>query len=757
MTINKYDPRKKKYGELAETFICGENILKEILEDLEADRKGKTTRQSWIITGPRGAGKSHLITLLYREIVKSKKLFPYWRPLIFPEEIFKIDSLYRLLLAVLENFFRNVEDSERMVEYESHFYELKKTRLKGNQKRKREQKQALAKELLDLLLSAREASGKKIILMLENLQYLLRDQIPEDDQKLLRGFLNENPQVFIIVGTALTVFNEIENYGRPFYHFFRVRSMEALGKKGLVKFLQKVAAFQNHAGIDQKIENNRHYIYTYNILTGGNPRLVLFLYELLLDNEELNTEIILEKVSELTPYFLDKTRDESRQRKLILDALATGAPAQTATEIAGYINEDQKSITEQLKRLSAEGWTREIPLLAEGIKQKEVFYTLRDYFYRIWYQARMGDIDESEVYCLAELAALLFDKKEIEDRLNRHKDLSTYQQQIYEKAHELAGTEDFTANIKLMIESSEKSENKEIQKILDDIDRNKLNRNWKKLLESAEQLLDFPSEKYLSYSWSAYAYHELKDHKKAIKCCRKAVEIKPDMHEAWYNMGNSYYHLNDYGNFYRAFIKYIKHTPVFDLLDFSGFYRLTDTARSIFSSTEELQNLLAEDSSMEIKLESLGKLLLLGKFVALSDSFEEILKSDNLPADGTKMLDFFLEGYILDLLKKGQDNGELTALFKSWILLNARIWANEESKLRKKFLEFILFYIQIAGKEKISLEIIQHTMDDLFAEGIEVSDIVLNILGAIKEPNTRNAQKWMADPLFKEIVTMLSN
>ncbi len=80
---------------------------------------------------------------------------------------------------------------------------------------------------------------------------------------------------------------------------------------------------------------------------------------------------------------MDKTRDESQQRKLILDALAIEAPAQTATEIAAYINEGTKSIAEQLRRLAAEGWVREIVINAKNVKEKEVFYTLRDYFFRI--------------------------------------------------------------------------------------------------------------------------------------------------------------------------------------------------------------------------------------------------------------------------------------------------------------------------------------------------------------------------------------
>lgn len=465
MFINKYDPRLKKYEELEKTFVCGENILKELLESLKPEKNKKLSCQSWILTGPRGAGKSHLLVLLYRKVKDDKTLSKHWHPLSFPEEIFEVDSLYRLLLRILDILFDNFDDPEKLAGTKKQFLELKNTRITGNLKQKKEERHRVAKELLNLLVRIREITGKKLILMLENLQHVFRDQLPEDDLKVLRGFLNENPGVFIIIGTALAVFDQIENYSKPFYHFFRLRSLDSLDRRGIIHFLMKVAEFRGDEDIPGRIETNRHYIYVYQLLTGGNPRLILFLYELLLDNERLDTEMILAKITELTPYFLDKTRDASSQKKLILDALATESPAQTATEIAEYINEEQKSITEQLKRLAAEGWVREIAIAAEGVKPKEVFYTLRDYFYRIWYKVRMKGIDESDIYCMAELAAIIFNRRELEERALKYADRISETQALYEKSLNLSLDENFMRSINILLEESKKLEEKEIFEI----------------------------------------------------------------------------------------------------------------------------------------------------------------------------------------------------------------------------------------------------------------------------------------------------
>ena len=95
-------------------------------------------------------------------------------------------------------------------------------------------------------------------------------------------------------------------------------------------------------------------------------------------------------------------------------------------------------------------------------------------------------------------------------------------------------------------------------------------------------------------------------------------------------------------------------------------------------------------------------------------------------------------------------------MLESLVRLIARMFENEHEKLLRKVLEFFHFSLKIAGKEKVSLSIIHNLMDDLHSKGVETSGVILKILSAVKTPNSRDAQKRMADPLFKEIVTMLS-
>lgn len=759
MLNNKYDPRLKKIEELEQTFACGETILEELTGGLKPGKKKELSRQSWVITGARGAGKSHLLALLYYRVKKDEKLSKYWLPLLFPEELFGVDSLYRLMLQVLEHIFKSDGASGLSQEFRKEFMEIKKIRITGSPKQKRETKHHLAKQLFELLVKMKSAARKSFILMLENLQYLFREQLPGDDVKVLRSFLNEHPGVFIIIGTALTVFDELTDYGKPFYHFFRVRSMGNMERQEIMDFLLKLAAFRKDKGIDERIETNRRYIYLYQLLTGGNPRLVLFLYELLLGNEILDTYMILGKIAELTPYFLDKTRDESGQRKLILDALATEAPAQTTREIAEYVNEDYKSIGEQLKRLSAEGWLREISIDAEDARKNEVFYTLRDYFYRLWYRTRTKGIEESDILCMAELAVFLFDRKEIEDRLKKYAGANEETRTLYKKSLELAANELFMRNINILLKEAEKFERKEIEKMFEEIDILIFKVDWEKLIKAGKKMLHYQESKHRGYFYMGVGYQQLENHKEALECFKKATEIKPDFYDAWHFLTELYYTSTQYDESYSAISEAFKYQPqppknAFEILySFSWPKEGSKIAHEIFDSSMELQHLLDKKSPVGEKFESLCRLLLLGKFSTLTDVMDKLLEEDNLALDEAKKLEFFLEVEILDILKNRRQDPELKIYLKYWVRLVGKRY--DEKTVREIFLQIIYAHIITAGVKNVSLEAVESICHQLYEEGIEISDIILKIIAAVKNPHTREAQQWMADPLFSEVVKLI--
>jgi tetratricopeptide (TPR) repeat protein len=443
---------------------------------------------------------------------------------------------------------------------------------------------------------------------------------------------------------------------------------------------------------------------------------------------------------------------------LILDALATEAPAQTTREIAEYVNEDYKSIGEQLKRLSAEGWLREISIDAENARKNEVFYTLRDYFYRLWYRTRTKGIEESDILCMAELAVFLFDRKEIEDRLKKYAGSNEETRTLYERSLELAANELFMRNINILLKEAEKFERKEIAKMVEESGKLIFKGDWEKLINTAKKMLHYQKSKTWGYTFMGTGYQQLENHEKALECFKKTIEIKPDSYNTWYFLANSYYASTQYDESYSAMSEALKYQPrhLISKFDVHYFYFWTKIgskiAHEIFDSSMELQHLLDKKSPVRKKFESLCRLLLLGKFPTLTDLIDKLLEEDNLALDEAKKLEFFLGCKIQDILKNRQQDPELKVYLKYWVRIVGKRY--DEKTVREIFLQFIYAYIMTAGGKNVSLETIESICHQLYEEGIEISDIILKIIAAVKNPHTREAQQWMADPLFSEVVKL---
>ena len=69
---------------------------KQLLDDLFSSIRAqwkKPTHQHWMLIGPRGIGKSHIITLLHHKIKNTPELSSKWLTIWFPEEAAGIISL----------------------------------------------------------------------------------------------------------------------------------------------------------------------------------------------------------------------------------------------------------------------------------------------------------------------------------------------------------------------------------------------------------------------------------------------------------------------------------------------------------------------------------------------------------------------------------------------------------------------------------------------------------------------------------------
>ena len=80
-------------------------------------------------------------------------------------------------------------------------------------------------------------------------------------------------------------------------------------------------------------------------------------------------------------------------------------------------------------------------------------------------------------------------------------------------------------------------------------------KEYQKAIEYYEKALEIKPDKHEALNNMGVAYRNMGNHEKAIESYKKALEIKPDKHEALYNMGNTY---DDLGNHEKAIESYKK-------------------------------------------------------------------------------------------------------------------------------------------------------------------------------------------------------
>jgi len=100
LIAHKYMPAEIDEEELKATFAARQHTLDYLVKSLR-DQAGAETLTSYLITGPRGAGKTTIVLMLCLRIAEDERLAAAWLPVRFPEELPGVTSLRDLLAEAL--------------------------------------------------------------------------------------------------------------------------------------------------------------------------------------------------------------------------------------------------------------------------------------------------------------------------------------------------------------------------------------------------------------------------------------------------------------------------------------------------------------------------------------------------------------------------------------------------------------------------------------------------------------------------------
>ena len=414
-----YNPRKKSYAQLENSLVGDDrwDILNGILSEL-ALKKGESPKQHWMLVGARGMGKSHLLTLLHHKVCGDKKLRKLWIPVLFPEEIRMAGDLAKFLERALSEVMRDLENGKSPVVAD---LKDKITRIRSVRHDER------VEYLFSLLTWIRRETGRHILIITENLQQLLGKRISILDQKKLRAFL-QSEDALLMIGSATTIFTALHDHSHPFYHFFHIRRLHELSFADIRKLVENLLSGHDTEERARIMADNEARLRVIHSFTGGNPRMAVFLSDIL--KTDINEEMIqiMDRIlDELTPYFEAIINDTPEYLHDIINALALYEPAQSPKEIAGHLEMAQGTVRNYLKQAKESGYVR----VAFG-RGKSNYYCLNEYLYRAWFQMRDSSHRE-DMRWVMELLLLLYTKDYILSETDRIEQISAENMSYYQK------------------------------------------------------------------------------------------------------------------------------------------------------------------------------------------------------------------------------------------------------------------------------------------------------------------------------------
>ncbi|MBI3989956.1 MAG: tetratricopeptide repeat protein, partial [candidate division NC10 bacterium] len=360
--------------QLARTLVGREEALRNIIEKIDAMGKGGGAKHVLII-GPRGMGKTHLVCFIHHYVsqrIEARLDLPSlpknWASVLFVEEEYPAhNTLANLLLSLCAKLHEAdpVEEAWRLPET------------------LRDQSDRVVTDCcLERIQAFSARRAKKLLILVDNVQKILQ-QFPAEDHHRLRAFLMDQT-AFLLVGTAPWLFKEVIDYKAPFFEFFETVYLSDLTEEEMLRLLE--ARFREdglEAEFRRREENLRRKIPAIRKLTGGNPRLILFLYDIVTRSAFLEVESALrELIEELSDYFRGRYDALADQPRKVLDTLAQMEGPGTPTEIARAARLSVQKVNAQLKRLKEWGYVE--PLKHE--RRRATHYDVTERLFRIWRQ-----------------------------------------------------------------------------------------------------------------------------------------------------------------------------------------------------------------------------------------------------------------------------------------------------------------------------------------------------------------------------------
>ena len=388
MTTRKYNPGFLTDDELVVSFCVRTGEFESIVDMLRECTGSANPHQ--IAIGPRGSGKTSLLLRVAVEVSRDAELRSGFFPIVFAEESYEVASAGEFWLECLSRLADQMPRGEDVPDLHRTYEHLRTI----------QDDQILAELCLGALLDFSDREGKRLVLMVENLNMMFRDMADSEAGWRLRKILQTEPRI-ILLASATSRFDEIDNPDHALYDLFRVLMLHPLDTKECAALWEAVSGKCPPPETIRSLE----------ILTGGSPRLIAIVARFGAGRSfsELMAEL-LNLVDDHTEYFKSHIESLPAQERRVYLVLADLWKPATTREIAVRARLETSKCSAQLTRLIERGV---VQVMGGTARRKQYYLTER--LYNIYYLLRRSRGQDSLIQALIQFMESYYSGTELRD------------------------------------------------------------------------------------------------------------------------------------------------------------------------------------------------------------------------------------------------------------------------------------------------------------------------------------------------------
>ena len=424
-THHHYNPDWLSDDNLAANFVARLDEFAFLRDELaRAPRQGNA--QHYLLVGVRGAGKTTLLKRLAVAIRRDADLRDHLIALSFPEELYQVKNLADFWWTACEALADELDRMGRSDSADTVMNSIAQAKKSGASA------DPLDNAGLQNLLHTCADLGLRPVLLVDNLDMVFQ-RIDKSGRKLkdphapaywaLREALSTTTSP-IVIGGSVRLSEPFTDYDKAFYDFFIPKRLGKLSLQEARLVLDRLADAQGVPEVKQRLIDRPSRIEALYTLTGGNPRALGLIFELLRQGPNSRAVEDFERLMDITtPYFKARFEELAEQAQVVMHALAVCRPVDaagsglriglTAAEIGAHAGLPTGSVSAQLDAQEREG------LVEKSAAHGRTQYRIAEELFRLWLQMRGSRRIRQNVMGLTQYLEAMFSLEELQTGMRR--------------------------------------------------------------------------------------------------------------------------------------------------------------------------------------------------------------------------------------------------------------------------------------------------------------------------------------------------